>query len=318
MHKRYFIIIPIVILAALFIFIGTFVKNAESKIKSQEGRVNILILGKGGVGHAGADLTDTMMIASVSLNNRSVNLISIPRDIWIAEIRAKINSAYYWGKEKSEFGGGLSFAKKNVEVLTGLPINYALVLDFSSFRGIVDALGGVKIDVVASFTDNLYPIEGREEDTCDGDKKFKCRYETVYFEKGVNNMDGTTALKFVRSRNGDNNENTDIAREARQQKVISAIKSKILSKSTLLNPFKLFKVWKVVESSIETDINFPSMIVLGREMLKVDGNIKSSVVPDEILISPPKSQRYDYQYVFVPRAGDWSELQSWIKTILPS
>jgi len=60
------------------------------------------------------------------------------------------------------------------------------------------------------------------------------------------------------------------------------------------------------------------MIVLGREMLKVDGNIKSSVVPDEILISPPKSQRYDYQYVFVPRAGDWSELQSWIKTILPS
>jgi len=233
-------------LAALFIFIGTFVKNAESKIKSQEGRVNILILGKGGVGHAGADLTDTMMIASVSLNNRSVNLISIPRDIWIAEIRAKINSAYYWGKEKSEFGGGLSFAKKNVEVLTGLPINYALVLDFSSFRGIVDALGGVKIDVVASFTDNLYPIEGREEDTCDGDKEFKCRYETVYFEKGVNNMDGTTALKFVRSRNGDNNENTDIAREARQQKVISAIKSKILSKSTLLNPFKLFKVWKVV------------------------------------------------------------------------
>ena len=305
-------------MAALFIFIGTFVKNAESKIKSQEGRVNILILGKGGVGHAGADLTDTMMIASVSLNNRSVNLISIPRDIWIAEIRAKINSAYYWGKEKSEFGGGLSFAKKNVEVLTGLPINYALVLDFSSFRGIVDALGGVKIDVVASFTDNLYPIEGREEDTCDGDKEFKCRYETVYFEKGVNNMDGTTALKFVRSRNGDNNENTDIAREARQQKVISAIKSKILSKSTLLNPFKLFKVWKVVESSIETDINFPSMIVLGREMLKVDGNIKSSVVPDEILISPPKSQRYDYQYVFVPRAGDWSELQSWIKTILPS
>ena len=306
------------ILVVLFIFVGTFVKKAESKIKSQDGRVNILILGKGGVGHAGADLTDTMMIASVSLNNRSVNLISIPRDIWIAEIRAKINSAYYWGKEKSEFGGGLSFAKKNVEVLTGLPINYALVLDFSSFRGIVDALGGVKIDVVASFTDNFYPIEGREEDTCEGDKKFKCRYETVYFEKGVNNMDGTTALKFVRSRNGDNNENTDIAREARQQKVISAIKSKILSKSTLLNPFKLFKVWKVVESSIETDINFPSMIVLGREMLKVDGNIKSSVVPDEILISPPKSQRYDYQYVFVPRTGDWIELQSWIKTILPS
>ena len=90
--------------------------------------------------------------------------------------------------------------------------------DFSSFKEIIDALGGVKIDVANSFTDDLYPIEGREEDLCDGDKEFKCRYETIHFEKGINYMDGTTALKYVRSRNGDNNENTDIAREARRQK----------------------------------------------------------------------------------------------------
>ena len=293
-----------------------FWKTANSNIKSQGGRVNILILGKGGAGHAGGDLTDTMIFASVSLKDRSVNLISIPRDIWIPEIRAKINSAYYWGKEKPEFGGGLTFAKKNVEIITGLPINYSLVLDFSSFKEIVDALGGVRIDVANSFTDSLYPIEGREEDTCDGDKDFKCRYEVIHFEKGLNFMDGATALKYVRSRNGDNNENSDIAREARQQRVISAIKSKMLSSGTLLNPFKLLKVWKVVRSSIETDMDFPSMLVLGKEMLAIDGNIHSSVVPDGILISPPKSQKYDYQYVFIPQKGDWSELQSWIKDLI--
>lgn len=307
-----------VVLAALFIFVATFIKRAESKIKSQGGRVNVLILGKGGIGHAGADLTDTMMLASVSLLKHSVNLISIPRDIWIPEIRAKVNSAYYWGRQKPEFGGGLSFAKKNVETIIGVPINYALVLDFSSFREIINALGGVKIDVANSFTDNLYPIEGREEDICGGDKEFKCRYETVYFEKGVNNMDGTMALKFVRSRNGDNNENTDIAREARQQKVISAIKNKILSKSTLLNPFKLYRVWKVVRASVETDMDFSAMVVLGKEMLEIDGNIQSSTLPEGILISPPENQRYDYQYVFVPKTGDWKELQGWIKSILPS
>ena len=103
-------------------------------------------------------------------------------------------------------------SKSLVEKITSLPTHYAVVIDFSSFKEIIDALGGVKIDVANSFTDDLYPIEGREEDLCDGDKEFKCRYETIHFEKGINYMDGTTALKYVRSRNGDNNENTDIAR----------------------------------------------------------------------------------------------------------
>jgi LCP family protein required for cell wall assembly len=299
-----------------FLLIGRTLKSAESRVKSQDGRTNILILGKGGVGHAGGDLTDTMMLASISLTKESVDLISIPRDIWIPEIRAKINSAYYWGKEKPEFGGGLSFAKKNVEAIVGIPVNYALVLDFSSFKGIIDALGGVGIDVVNSFTDSLYPIEGLEEDVCGGDKEFKCRYETIHFEKGINYVDGTTALKYVRSRNGDNNENTDIAREARQQIVISAIKSKVLSLRTLLNPFKLYRVWKVIKSSTETDMDFSSIFVLGKEVLTIDGNIYSSTIPDGMLISPPKSQKYDYQYVFVPKVGDWSELQSWMKGVL--
>lgn len=299
-----------------FLLVGRFLKNAESKIKSQDGRVNVLILGKGGVGHAGADLTDTMMFASVSLTKKSVNLISIPRDIWIPEIRTKINSTYYFGNVQPERGGGLNFAKETVSKVTGQPIHYALVVDFSSFKEIINALGGVNINVANSFTDSLYPVEGREEDTCGGDKEFKCRYETIHFEKGVSYMDGTTALKYVRSRNGDNNENTDIAREARQQKVISAIKNKMLSKDTLLNPLKLYKAWKVVRSSVETDIDFPSMLFLGREMLNIDGNIRSSVVPDGILINPPQTQKYDYQYVFVPKAGDWIEFQNWVKDLI--
>jgi len=303
----------------LSVFVGLslfFWKTANSKIISQGGRVNVLILGKSGTGHAGADLTDTMMLVSISLEKKSVNLISIPRDIWIPEIRAKINSAYYWGRQKPEFGGGLSFAKKNIETITGLPVNYALVLDFSSFKDIINALGGVNVDVANSFTDNLYPIAGRENDLCDGGKELKCRYETIRFEKGVNFMDGTTALKFVRSRNGDNNENTDIAREMRQQKVISAIKNKILSYQTLLNPVKLIRFWKVASSSIETDLDFSSIAVLGKRFLIAGENVHSLAIPDGILISPPKSQKYNNQYVFVPKAGDWNELQGWIKDLI--
>jgi len=298
------------------LMIDRFIKITESKVKSQDERVNVLILGKGGEGHAGGDLTDTIILSSISMTGKTADLISIPRDVWVPEIRAKVNSAYYWGNKKPEFGGGIVFAKKNIEVISGLPINYALVLDSSSFKDIINALGGVNIDVASSFTDSLYPIEGKENDLCDGDKEFKCRYETIHFEKGETYMDGTEALKFVRSRNGDNGENTDIAREARQQKIISAIKNKILSKSTLLNPFKMIEVWNVVKSYVETDMDLPSMIVLGKKIIEIDGNMVTSTIPEGILINPPKSQKYDYQYVFVPKSGSWNELQSWIKETL--
>ena len=307
------ILVVFILLLSGFVSIRSFLGKAESKIKSQDGKVNLLILGKGGVGHAGGDLTDTMIFASVSLKDDSVSLVSLPRDIWIPEIRAKINSAYYWGKVKPEFGGGLSFAKEVTQNIVGVPINYALVLDFSSFKDIVDAVGGVNIDVANSFTDNLYPIAGKEDDLCNGDKELKCRYETINFEKGINLMDGTTALKYVRSRNGDNDENTDIAREVRQQKVISAIKSKALSYQTFLNPFKLLRLWRVVMSSVETDLDFPSAAVLGKRFLTAGGNTHSLVIPEGMLINPPKSERYDNQYVFVPKGGDWSGLQNWLK-----
>ena len=96
------ILVVFILLLSGFVSIRSFLGKAESKIKSQDGKVNLLILGKGGVGHAGGDLTDTMIFASVSLKDDSVSLVSLPRDIWIPEIRAKINSAYYWGKVKPE------------------------------------------------------------------------------------------------------------------------------------------------------------------------------------------------------------------------
>jgi LCP family protein required for cell wall assembly len=205
------------------------------------------------------------------------------------------------------------FAKKNIEVVTGIPVNYVLVLDFSSFKEIVDALGGIVVNVDTSFTDSLYPIEGKENDLCDGDKEFKCRYETIDFEKGEILMNGETALKFVRSRNGDNEENTDIAREVRQQKVISAIKNKILSKKVILNPIRTIKLWNAAKKYIETDMDFYAAMVLAKRLLEIDGGITSSTIPEELLLNPPKLQKYDYQYVFVPRSGNWDEIKNWVK-----
>ena len=306
------------------IFLGTYLFFAligfifahVSKVETMAGRINILILGKGGEGHAASDLTDTIIFASISHTKPAISIFSLPRDIWVPEIRAKINSAYYWGKQRKE-GGGLILAKSTVEEIVGQPVHYGLVVDFSGFIKIVDVLGGIEVDVERAFVDGKYPIPGKENDECNGDKEFKCRYETVKFENGIRLMDGETALKFVRSRNAQGEEGTDIARAARQQKVLIAIREKILSTKILLSPRKLLDISKVFKDSIESDISADVGAILIRRALDAREEISTFVLAEELLINPPISPRYDNQYVFVAKAGDWSEVNKWVSERLP-
>jgi LCP family protein required for cell wall assembly len=298
--------------------VKSFVFSKNSVIKSENGRVNILILGIGGKGHEGAELTDTMIFTSVSLTNRSITLVSIPRDTWIPEIRAKINSAYYWGNLQPERGGGLSFAKEIASKVTGQNIDYALVMDFSGFQDIIDTIGGVDVTVDNSFTDMKYPIEGRENDTCEGDITFACRYKTISFEKGVKHMNGATALEFARSREGDNGENTDFSRSARQQKIISAVSAKVLSFDTIINPVKDYKILLAVKASVETDLTPTVVGILAKTVIRSRNNINSQVLPANLLVNPPISLTYDRQYVLIPKigSGKWEEINKWFSKIL--
>jgi len=281
---------------------------SPTNIQMSSGRVNILILGVGGQGHAGGELTDTMIFASVSLTKPSVVFVSLPRDIWIPAIRAKLNSAYYWG--------GFDMAKSATENVVGKPINYAMVVDFSGFKKIIDVLGGVEVNVQRSFVDENYPIAGKENDTCNGDAQFRCRYETVSFTQGLTLMDGSTALKFARSRYAKGDEGTDLARAARQEKIIQAVKNKILSKDLLFAPKKAVAIWQAVRESVQTDLNTNALVILAGKILVGRNNIVQTTLPEDLLVNPPITARYDYQYVFVPKDGDWSQINNWVNNIL--
>jgi LCP family protein required for cell wall assembly len=296
--------------------ISNFIFAPASKVKSLGGRTNILILGKGGERHAASELTDTIIFASVSHNNPRVTVVSLPRDTWVPAIRAKINSAYYWGKQRQE-GGGLILAKSTVEEIVGFPVHYGMVVDFSGFIKIVDVIGGIEVDVERGFVDEKYPIPGKENDLCDGDPVFACRYETIKFEKGRQMMNGDTALKFVRSRNAEGEEGTDLARAARQQKVLLAIRQKVLTPGVLVSPKKLLAIWNTVRDSVETDINASEGAILLRRVLAGREKFKTYVLDEELLTNPPISPRYDNQYVFIPKAGDWSQVYSWVSQRLP-
>lgn len=296
-----------------------FIKAPVSQVSSNNNKINILLMGKSGENHDGADLTDTMMLVSIPLKDGEIKTVSIPRDVWVPELMAKINSAYYWGKYGSAYfslqdtGGGISFAKRIVGKIIGQPIQYGVVIDFSAFKDIVDAVGGISVDVEHPFVDNFYPIEGRENDLCGGDKSFSCRYETVIFDSGVQTMDGATALKFVRSRHAEGDEGTDIARESRQQKVIAAIKDKIVEPKTYLSTKRISALLTIANKYIETDINLPTVGIIVRKGLENMNNISQKRFPENLVVVPKTNPIYDNLYVFIPKAGNgnWEEIQKW-------
>jgi len=302
-----FIVLAILATSAVFAF-----NYLVPEIKSP---VSILILGKGGEGHTAPNLTDTIMLSYLNIENNSVNFLSLPRDIWIAKIRAKLNTAYHYG--------GFKMAGDSVTSITGLPINYTVVIDFSLFKDLIDNAGGINVNVENSFIDEKYPIEGKENDLCDGDRLYGCRYETLQFTQGEQNMNGELALKYVRSRNASGDEGTDIAREKRQQKVIEAIKEKILSKDVILNPSVLRKLYEITISHLETDIDINTLYSLARFVFEVRENITFLNIPNEMIEISQNNKKHDYQYVFVPKSGSWKEVQEWITsqvqlpTILP-
>ena len=298
-----------------FSYAKNFVFTPEASARKFKDRTNILILGKGGESHDAPDLTDTIIFSSISHEKQDLILLSLPRDIWVSEIRAKLNSAYYWGNQKED-GGGLILAKAVAEEVVGEPIHYAVVVDFSGFKKLIDTLGGVEVEIETAFVDEKFPILGKEDDECGGDPEFKCRYETISFESGKQKMDGEKALKFARSRNSQGDEGTDLARAKRQQKVISAIKDKTLSWEVYSSPRKIGEILAILKSNIETDMLDNAGAVLSRRVFQTRDQIKSFVVPESFMESPGLLAQYDFLYVFIPSTGSWEDLYKWVEKIL--
>lgn len=288
-----------------------------SPLPQSLGRTNIIILGTGGDGHDGPDLADSLMLASIRLDSGKTSLVSIPRDIWVPSLRAKINTAYHYGFEKQATTGGLLLAKSAVSEILNQPIHFAIKIDFSAFVQAVDILGGVDIDVEREFTDSEYPIPGMENDLCDGDPETKCRYETVRFTAGPQHMDGQRALKYVRSRHStDPLEGTDFARSKRQEKVLAAIQAKLLSIKNLKNSEIYQDLYQLALDSVVTDITpqyYSTFFQLG---LKMRRQPFTTLSIEDQLENPPISPKYDYQWVLIPKGGDNSALSQQVSSIL--
>jgi len=268
----------------------------QGQLKGEaDGRINILLLGIGGDNHPGGTLTDTIMVASIKPATNEVAMLSVPRDLYVQVDgygKDKINAANALGEQNHYSGGGMALAKDTVSKTLDLPIHYTVRVDFEGFSKLVDAVGGVDITVDEDIYDPLYPGG------------------TYSIRKGQYHMDGKAALKYSRSRET----TSDFDRAKRQQKIMVAVKEKVLNVDTLLNPQKMSDILGVLGDHIKTDMQIWEAQKLGQMFQKVDKNkIINRVLdngPDGPLVSATVGA-----YVLLPKTGNFGEIQSIAKNI---
>ncbi|TDB80449.1 LCP family protein [Micromonospora sp. KC721] len=202
------------------------------------GALNIMILGSDSRDqeNAGGSRSDTIILAHLTRDRSSAQLISIPRDTWVHVPRsksgrggrdAKINAAYAWG--------GVPLMVQTVEKFTGVRVDHVTMIDFAGFKEIVDALGGVEVDVEKDFT-TKYSLDPSGSRT---------------FVKGRQTLSGAAALDYARERHAF--ADGDFARIRHQQQVIKAILDKAASGGVLTNPGKLNSFVRASTNAVAVD-----------------------------------------------------------------
>lgn len=335
-----------------------------SNLKSTNGRVNVLLLGIAGGTHDGSDLTDTIMVASYNLKTNQVYLISIPRDLWLPSLRSKANAVYEIGLSQKNGLGFTKTVMGNilgipihyslridfrgfvqaVDTLSGIDVlidkafvdyNYPIdgkendlcgyqekEMDFSEEEAKKLNIDPGKRKVLID-ADGKIATDSAQEDN--GTKYFTCRYEHINFQQGLTHMNGETALQFVRSRHGTNDEGSDFARSSRQQKVLEAVRGKILSLDTLANPQRIAELIKTFGKSVDTDISVKGAIEFYNLLKKLD-KLHNFVLDDSpkknlpagrtTLLVRPLASEYGGAYVLISQDDDFSIVQGYVRKVL--
>jgi LCP family protein required for cell wall assembly len=251
------VLIPLILVGIGGIAVGLYLRDVSGNVQRVEAfesvpeasrpqkeatagkATNFLLLGSDSRDpeNSGGSRTDTIIVLHLNKDQSAAQLISIPRDTWVhipesangrhGNVDSKINAAFAWG--------GVPLMVQTVEGYTGVRIDHVAMVDFAGFKEIVDALGGVTIDVETSFTSTH---------SLNADSK-------RHFDKGVQEMDGAAALDYARERYAF--KDGDFARIRHQQQVIKAILDKASSGGVLSSPTKLNAFLKATTDTVRVD-----------------------------------------------------------------
>lgn len=338
--KRVLLVVALVVLV-FGIFMGWRFLRATSKVfegnvfgffdstklrGEDEGRVNILLAGtsEDDENHGGADLTDSIMVASIDTKNKTAFTFSIPRDLWVrygercaAGYEGKINVAYQCGedvqfKEDGYFEGGMGLLQKIVSTNFGMPIHYYGKISYTAFKDAVDAVDGIDITIQ---TDDPRGIMDRNFDWTCGNKCYRVKYPN-----GPVHLKGEAALFLARARGASGNNygtGNDFGRTERQRDMLMALKKKALSAGVITNPAKLVDLMDAAGDNVKT--NFKSSEV--RRLYELAKEIQDDKITSIDLVDPENplvtTGNQNGQSIVQPVAGisDFSEIKQFFKKL---
>ena len=221
-------------------------KLRDEAVKISKDPISILFLGIENYSTGGkGGRTDSMILATFNPKEETIKTMSIPRDTYVNipgySEKTKINHAYSYG--------GLQLTVETVEDFLNVPIDYYVTVDFKGFKNIVDAVGGIDVEVPFDFWEYT--------DTNPRQK--------LYFEKGTMHLNGQEALAYSRMRKRD--PRGDFGREERQQQVIKSILSEIKSPETIV---KMDDYAKVFSDNISTNMKISGGISLAKHLPNIN------------------------------------------------
>lgn len=233
---------------------GNLEKDKEKgSIVSPQNKINIMVLG---VDERADDVgrSDTLFVVTVDTNTKEVAMLSVPRDTRVkipGKGWDKINHAYAFGGHK--------LAQEAVEGLLGIKIDHHILINIAGFKKIIDAIGGVTIDVEKRmYYNDPYDDNGGL---------------VIDLRKGVQHMDGDTAIQYVRYRD----EEGDIGRVERQQKFLKAVLNEVASPSVIT---KIPAIIKEISSVVKSDLSTSEMLNLAKILNDASKKgLKTDMVP---------------------------------------
>ena len=274
-----------------------------------EGRVNIVLLGTPGDGPGvdGPDLTDTVIVASlgVDADGKGGNglLFSLPRDLYVRVPgygNSKLNAVYKIGSSSSEIeNGGTQLVQDVVGESLGLTVPYYLKVDFSGFERLIDALGGVTVDVEKDIYDDQYPTPDKG-------------YQTFELKAGTYTMDGALALKYARSRYS----TSDFDRARRQHKLLLAIREKAMEMDLIASPTKALEIMDALADSFQTNLTLSEIKRALALMKDFDATQLTTKVFDDSPTGLLYATRVDNLYVLRPVGDDFTVLSDYVSEVL--
>lgn len=295
-------------------------ENVDPELLNGEGdgRINILISGRGGEANEAPDLTDTIILVSIDPIAKEAGLVSIPRDFYVDVPeygQMKINQAFYTGKTayltnnpgngkgktKKAEEAGLELLDDTVSDVLGVPVHYHAIVDFTGFKKAVDTVGGVDLNVPSGVNEHML-IDNKP-------------YH-LNVKPGQQHFDGFEALSYSRSRY--TSPRGDFDRSERQRLVIFALKQKIFSLGTYSNPVKVANLLDDLGDHIKTDFGIDDI----KSLQEISSAISSGRVISVGLTDAPNNfittSDEGGLSVVLPTAGvgNYEEIHRYIRNVI--